>query len=112
MSSKSLDGRIALITGGSRGIGGAVAKLFASSGAIVGICHYGDAEGAAEVIAGIEKAGGQSFSFECDVATNQRWRTLEDGPRPPWAGWIFWSTVPALEGIPYLQTSRFNPGTA
>ncbi len=68
MSSKCLEGRNALITGGSRGIGGAIAKLFASSGAMVGICHYGDPDGASEVMGRMEEADRQGFSFECDVA--------------------------------------------
>ena len=45
-----LENRKALVTGGSRGIGAAIAIAFASEGADVAFCHDDDAEGAAEVV--------------------------------------------------------------
>ncbi|QIR86773.1 SDR family NAD(P)-dependent oxidoreductase [Paracoccus sp. AK26] len=64
----SLQGRKALITGGSRGIGAAIAMLFADAGADVAICHFGDASGAEALGAEFQAAGRQLAFLECDVA--------------------------------------------
>lgn len=63
-----LNGRRALITGGSRGIGAAIALAFADEGCDVAFCHLGDGEKAAEVKRAIEDRGRTSFVADCDVA--------------------------------------------
>jgi acetoacetyl-CoA reductase len=67
-SPKPLLGRVALITGGSRGLGAAIAKELADCGAtaIINFHHGGDK--AAGVVKEIEDAGGTAFSEQCDVA--------------------------------------------
>lgn len=68
MKEFSLQGRKALVTGGSRGIGGEVVELFARYGAEVAFCHFGDGENAAALEARLTDAGHKVFGTECDVA--------------------------------------------
>lgn len=68
MKEFSLEGRTALVTGGSRGIGGEVVELFARYGAKVGFCHYGDSANAAALEARLAAAGHAVHGIECDVA--------------------------------------------
>ena len=63
---KRLDGKVAWVTGSSRGIGAAIARLFALEGAKVAL-HGRDAKALAEVHSDIERAGGRAISVLGDV---------------------------------------------
>src|SRR5258708_27069099 len=66
--SKKLEGKIALITGGSRGIGAAIAKRLAADGASVAITYTKGADAAASVVKTIERAGGKAIAIQADAA--------------------------------------------
>jgi len=68
MSVFSLAGRTAVVTGGSRGIGSAIVKLFAEQGAQVAFCHYGDGESARVLELCVGERDLPVFGSECDVA--------------------------------------------
>ena len=63
-----LDGRVALVTGGSRGIGQAIAIELAAAGANVVLTYRAGAQGAEETEKRIGEAGGKARSAQCDVA--------------------------------------------
>ncbi|MFI5409466.1 SDR family NAD(P)-dependent oxidoreductase [Kaistia sp. UC242_56] len=68
MNEFSLAGRKALVTGGSRGIGGETVELFARYGAEVAFCHYGDAKNAEALVARQAGEGYTVHAIECNVA--------------------------------------------
>ena len=64
-----LAGKVALVTGGSRGIGAAIAKRLAVDGASIAITYAKDAAAASAVVKAIEQGGGKAVAFQAD-ATN------------------------------------------
>lgn len=71
-----LNGKAALVTGASRGIGGAIAKRLAQEGALTAV-HYGkNREAAEEVVREIERSGGRAFAIGAVLDTVQSVESL------------------------------------
>jgi len=65
---KNLEGKVALVTGASKGIGAAIARELAARGAAVAVNYSGSKEGADKVVAEIKKAGGKAIAVQANVA--------------------------------------------
>lgn len=75
-ASLSLEGRVAAITGASRGIGRSIAIELARRGAAVVVNYVRSAQSADEVVALILAEGGQATAFQADVVVNQEAQNL------------------------------------
>jgi 3-oxoacyl-[acyl-carrier protein] reductase len=70
----SLEGKVAVITGSSRGLGAAIAKDLASNGAKVVVNYLNSPERAEQVVLSIKDNGGDAFAVQADMGT-------VDGPK-------------------------------
>ena len=75
----SLDGKVALVTGASRGIGRAIAKYLAMAGATVIVNYRSSKEKAEELKSEIESLGGKALIFKCDVSNPDEVNSLREG---------------------------------
>ncbi len=85
-----LNDKVAVVTGGSRGIGAAIARRFGAEGARVAVVYKAAAEAADEVVAEIEAGGGEAAAIRCDVAQTSACAGMVD------------ATVAAFGGIDIL----------
>ena len=81
MTDRDLSGRVALVTGGSRGIGRAICRRLAQAGAWVAINHSSSDKAAAETLTQIRADGGEGGAYRADVssfeATDSMFRSIE-----------------------------------
>ena len=63
-----LTGKVALVTGGSRGIGAAVCRTLAQAGAKVAVCYAGNTAAAEKTVADCQAMGAEAFAIQADVS--------------------------------------------
>ncbi|NDU77601.1 SDR family oxidoreductase [Actinomadura sp. DSM 109109] len=67
MGARSLEGKIALVTGGSRGIGRAIAQRLGRDGAVVAVAYAREEGAANDVVERIRKDGGRAFALRAEL---------------------------------------------
>ena len=75
---RALEGQVAIVTGGSSGIGTAIARAFGAAGAAVVVNYRSGREPAEELAAAIERDGGRAVAIGADVALEDDVRRLFD----------------------------------
>src|SRR5229473_8204744 len=78
MYTKSFMGKVALVTGGSRGIGEGIVRRFASDGATVAFTYSNSEEKAKRLASEIEAAGGKALPIKADSASAEEVRAAVD----------------------------------
>ena len=80
----NLNGKVAIVTGASKGIGAATAKALAKAGASVVVNYASSKEGADRVVANIKAGGGNAIAVKGDVAKSADVTKLFDEPQDLW----------------------------
>jgi 3-oxoacyl-[acyl-carrier protein] reductase len=76
MSSKMLNGKVAIVTGASRGIGRAIAQVLAADGAKVVVNYNSSTQAAEEVVNQIKADGGEAIALKADVGDFEGTQTM------------------------------------
>ena len=84
-----LEGKVALVTGASKGIGAGIAKGLAAAGASVAVNYASDRAGAEAVVAAITASGGQAIAVPGDVSKSADVARLFVQTKGPTARWTY-----------------------
>src|ERR1700676_2916960 len=90
-----LDGKIALVTGASKGIGAGIALSLAKEGAAVAGNYASDREGADRVVEKIKAAGGKAIAVQGNVTSSEELIASSTRQRSSSAMWTYSLTMPA-----------------
>ena len=104
-STKPLAGRVAIVTGGGRDIGRAVAERLAKDGAQVAINYFNSDSGAASAVEKIEASGGRAFAMKGDMTSDTDVAALVDRTCAPFGDKIH-VAVHVTGGLLSRQTIR------
>ncbi len=82
----NLHGRVAVVTGASRGIGSAIALRLAAEGARVVVNHPNEPQAARAVVAEIESQGGEAMAYDADVSEASAVKAMFEATQAAWQG--------------------------
>ena len=99
-----LEGKVAIVTGASKGIGASIAKHLAESGAAVVVNYASSKEGADRVVAEIKGTGGRAAAVQADMAKADDVERLFLDAKTVFGGSTSWSTTP--ESTSSCRSSR------
>lgn len=99
-----LSGKVALITGGSRGIGAAVTRRLAGEGAAVAINYRSDAAAANALVEEIARNGGRAAAFQADVSDPAQSKSLVDHVVAEFGGLHLLASNAGIEHFGALQS--------
>ena len=85
----SLNGKKALISGGTGGLGSAIAEAFLQQGADVAVCGR-NPDKARDMKETADKAGQKLYVFEWILPARRRWSGFLVRQKKSWAEWTFW----------------------
>ncbi|MEM8648089.1 MAG: SDR family NAD(P)-dependent oxidoreductase, partial [Pseudomonadota bacterium] len=75
----NLNGKVALVTGGARDVGGDISKLLAEEGAKVAVNYNSSADEAEAIASAIMDAGGEAKAFGADISIYDQVNQMVDG---------------------------------
>lgn len=90
MTTQHLSGKVALIQGGSRGIGAAIVKRLAAEGAAVAFTYVSSTAKAEELQNGITAKGGKALAIRLTAPMPRPSATRSAPPSKPLDAWISW----------------------
>jgi NAD(P)-dependent dehydrogenase (short-subunit alcohol dehydrogenase family) len=104
----TLKGKIALVTGASRGLGESIARKLADRGASVAVNYFGSPQKAAALVAAIRKAGGVAEAFKADVRDEKEVTTLVEQVRAKFGGPIDVLVINATGPQPFIPVEQLT----